>query len=1122
MVKPVSTPVTGTTTPAGGIATTAEAKPATKPPTPPVSDILVDPALNVPGLRVSTVRRTIGEAVGAAAGDAIASHFPLDDLNKIETEDRWAAGFRLDGGQVRLMWVTARRIRSHDDKPGFELFFFNHGKAVDQLQQRLKDAGAKTGKMEFHNAAVIRDEGDDKSQLKRTTAKWSPSSGSGLVLEEADKFRVETCTTSPEALKGAVRITVFGEPANATQLLQKVVNDLGLQSVFAPPTPASLERYKLMRMLWQLAPDSIEGLTYRGLDDFDKNAINTAIEGAGLQDHADIKALADVQLTDEANTKRLNVARLLYETNPKVFVDWVKADSSGKLGVLAGPGTNPDSQLDTHLKKAGIDKESDVFKAALAAPADPIALSKVLRLGVFIKRKPTEAKAFLQRDIDDVKPARMKAAIAATGIPADRIDGLRFEEVYPGYFTVIDPGLVDQCYEAGARYLYSTADNAERVWQMLSGGQKSSFTRFQEGILIKGKSSDRDFETGGAFSVFSRLVTESVVKKAKAGSSSSDHQFHDWGGSRPYKLIINRRILGRLDWYGNNGDSYGRTTNLTAANRSDNIIKTINTSFQRNNEVMFPVGNDPAFIDFVVCKTEQQKTQLITELEKKGITDFNGKPLAQFVRVETKLFRHPMDMTVEQAVRDALDSMSFTAMEQAVDKVVQEGGGVAATAAAIEAAKAKATETAGDAAAALAQEAIKRALRKPTIDFLKSAKNSGTFAPLESAITAAFTASGTEAAQTEATAAVLGASFSKVEQAIRTQVKKTADEAIKKAISAPAKEAKDKAYDEAAPGTGTYNLQTAVRKAVTEAVTDMATKAGVDAVREHGAAIAAEKIESILATDAMYRAKTAARNAGQDASIKATKTDEATLITKPLVDQLLATLADKAIQEASTSITNGVYSRIKSMVRDYAKATAQNAAIEATTEAALTAAKDAAQEAITATATQAIAAFCEQQGLDVDGDAKAELLAKAIDAAMASVEDKTRARVEAAAAKLATTAIQPATPGDPNPIEAAIKETTGSLAETLAPELGPKLLADVVNAEIESTLSTLARDLTASLSEGIATTASQDAAKKHAQELLEKGFEDAAKSIGESFATSVVLTEAAAQSRTIKQSKPKP
>jgi len=579
------------------------------------------------------------------AADGIASTFPIDDLAAIETHGRWASAFRLDGGSVRLMWTSVRRSQDAAGKPSCEITFFTHGNAVKAFAKRLKAAGAKPNvKMKFFKSDLV--EGSDgKPRLAQTKGTWSPTGGKGLRLEKPGEYRVEMYTNNPEALKGAVRITLEGDDAKATKTLGPLLQKLGMQSLFAPSTPQALERFKMMRMLWQLAPSAIDGIRYRGLADFEKAELDAALTDSGIGSSSKAaKALLKADLTDKAVAKRLKLALLLLDSSPPRFIEWASSDSRSKHGILPDMDEwETDYGLEEALEDVGVKTDGKTFNAAVKHKLDPVVARKLMRFGLLAERKKSAATALIARDVESVELPKLREALNAAGISDKRIDATHFEEVYPGYFTVIDPALPQQLYKAGARYLYSTAPSPERVWQILTGGQKSSFTRFQEGLLIEGKSSDEDFNSGGAFSVFTRLVTKSAIDSAKKKNSYDRKTFEDWGGDRPYKVILDRSILGRLDWYGYNEDEYGSTKKLTAQNRGAAIIKDINKSYSTTNEVMFPVGNSPSYINYVVCETKPQRDAMIEYLEGQGLTEVNGKPIAEFVRIETKFFQLPGD-----------------------------------------------------------------------------------------------------------------------------------------------------------------------------------------------------------------------------------------------------------------------------------------------------------------------------------------------------------------------------------------------------------------------------------------------------------------------------------------------
>ncbi len=591
-------------------------------------------------------------------GATVLSEFPIQDLGQITTQGRYAQGFRLDGSSLRLMWLNVRRTQEKDGAAGFEVFFQAQGATIENFKKRLEQAGATAGSYKFHSADV--DETDKtKSVLKKSGSDWGPSTQSSLKLEQAGKWTVEMVTDKPEALKGAFRIHVQGNDADATAALQEVIKKLGLQSLFAPPAPNALERFKLLRFMWQVAPGAADHLRFKELSQL-AEALPDAINLAE-PDPAKLKLVDEAKLDSPEMKERGQLATLLYQKSPQAFLKWAK---DAEPLVLSSGGSN--SALKSALSTAGIADGSEPMKAALAKEPVLDEVKSLLELGVLAKTNSGAADALILRDLETVKLGELHQALTNVGIDptSDRVKNLRFEEVYPGYFTVIDPALPEELKAAGARYLYSTSDNAERVWTMLTGGQKASLTRFQEGLIIQGKSSDSDFGTGGASSVFSRLVTDSIIQKAKkdtSTSSYSDTNFNDWGGSRPFKLIINRRALARTDWYGYNADRFGRTTDLKAENHGSAIVKTINGSYSRSNEVMFPVGNDPSYVDFVVAPSEEKKKELVDFLLSKGMTELNGKPVAELVIVRTRFFEHPDDLTLSAAVRDALMTLGFQA-----------------------------------------------------------------------------------------------------------------------------------------------------------------------------------------------------------------------------------------------------------------------------------------------------------------------------------------------------------------------------------------------------------------------------------------------------------------------------
>lgn len=235
-------------------------------------------------------------------------------------------------------------------------------------------------------------------------------------------------------------------------------------------------------------------------------------------------------------------------------------------------------------------------------------------------------------DLDKLKPADLEKALADAGWSADRIAGLRYEEVFDGHFTAVDPQQAEDMARAGARYLYSTVTKPEHVLSMLTGGQKSSMQRYKEGMIINGMSTNSDFTTGGAVGVFTRVVTLGAIYDNKS-----------WTG-RTYKLIQNYKQLGRTDWYGWNGDKFGRRWQLDSGeNFGTNLLGKIESksgSYASSNELIFTGGNTPSNVDRVVATTADARKTLIEFLSKEGYEPHNGLPLEDFVVLSPKFLVH--------------------------------------------------------------------------------------------------------------------------------------------------------------------------------------------------------------------------------------------------------------------------------------------------------------------------------------------------------------------------------------------------------------------------------------------------------------------------------------------------
>ncbi|MCC7384724.1 MAG: hypothetical protein IT384_22940 [Deltaproteobacteria bacterium] len=275
--------------------------------------------------------------------------------------------------------------------------------------------------------------------------------------------------------------------------------------------------------------------------------------------------------------------------------------------------------------ECGVALKDVIQKAGLQpafAPPTKASIRRYAMMKLLWRLDPGRARSLSkQNNLSSLKLETVEEELKKKGVSEARIKGLRYEEVAPGHYAVIDPAAAEEMIEAGLRYAYSTVTDPEHVHGILRFGQKATLTRWSEGKLIEGMSSMADVGSGGAQGVFSRLVTD-------AG--------HDQGWTgRTYKIILKPELLSRLDIWGWSDDRYGQSWDLSAKNFGPKLLKDVGVkpddNYQDNNEIVSPVGNGPQYIAAVVATSAHDRTRLLTYLKKQGYKPPHGKNLEKMV-----------------------------------------------------------------------------------------------------------------------------------------------------------------------------------------------------------------------------------------------------------------------------------------------------------------------------------------------------------------------------------------------------------------------------------------------------------------------------------------------------------
>lgn len=226
----------------------------------------------------------------------------------------------------------------------------------------------------------------------------------------------------------------------------------------------------------------------------------------------------------------------------------------------------------------------------------------------------------LEDKLDDI--------IRDIGITDARIKGVELRKICDGYSTFYDAEMAAAMKKAGADYVWSGVRSSESVVNIVStGGLKSTNNRCFSGVKLTGSSPEADMRTGGADSVFTRI---GVKCKSKP-------RYKDCYAGGPYRILIDGKELGRTDWYAYPGDEFGTTDPSMMSGRmsATDFAAAMKQSYRYGNEIMFRQAIPTSSFTGIRCETQAARTELIRRFKVAHITEINGVPLNEFIKVGT-------------------------------------------------------------------------------------------------------------------------------------------------------------------------------------------------------------------------------------------------------------------------------------------------------------------------------------------------------------------------------------------------------------------------------------------------------------------------------------------------------
>ena len=202
-----------------------------------------------------------------------------------------------------------------------------------------------------------------------------------------------------------------------------------------------------------------------------------------------------------------------------------------------------------------------------------------------------------------------------------KADALEYEEVFPGYTTLVEKGKHKEYIEQygdearATHLLYS--ESFKSIYRVLTQGLMSTTERFSRGVIRSGMSSATDIDTGGADSVFTRIT-------------NSNHRKQIHGNL----VVLKPEIFDRTDWYAYDSDNYGSTHEENFANRvtpEEAIAEVSNgEDIVCSNEQMFRTGIGANFIESIIV-SPGNRNKYINWLKEKGMEKFDGRDIEDVI-----------------------------------------------------------------------------------------------------------------------------------------------------------------------------------------------------------------------------------------------------------------------------------------------------------------------------------------------------------------------------------------------------------------------------------------------------------------------------------------------------------
>ena len=222
----------------------------------------------------------------------------------------------------------------------------------------------------------------------------------------------------------------------------------------------------------------------------------------------------------------------------------------------------------------------------------------------------------------------------------DHPELIQEEEVFPGSSTFNIQDFGDLVRESGGIGLIAGItsrtfeETAEALCQICENGAWSTKERFQRGIIVEGASPQADFTSGGADSVFTRMVTATMI--AEDATISTSPLFS-------VQVLYDLDAVGLCGTYGYGHDCYGIRSKFFGHleySQRQSLPELAETLSRTSNEVMIRRRISPKYIRRIVVQNPEERENIISVIRKRGLLEkrgdveyFHGRSVQEFITV---------------------------------------------------------------------------------------------------------------------------------------------------------------------------------------------------------------------------------------------------------------------------------------------------------------------------------------------------------------------------------------------------------------------------------------------------------------------------------------------------------